>query len=93
MGYSRNHGSDDNAILSEVTKGLKPTSAIVQERISFEKCSVESVGIIDKFLKVLQGNLGSEGRVPQVLEMAIKAVCLKTNDNVVLHVLLHASTR
>jgi hypothetical protein len=68
---------------SEVVKGIKPTSTIVQEHISFEKHSVESVRIIDKFLKVLQGNLGSEGRALQVLKMVIKAVCPKTNDDVV----------
>jgi hypothetical protein len=49
----------------------------------FELFGIESVGVIDKFLKVLQGNLGSEGRAPRVLEMAIKAVCPRTNDDVV----------
>jgi hypothetical protein len=34
-------------------------------------------------LKVLQGNLGSEGRALQVLEKAIKAACPKTNDDVI----------
>lgn len=48
-----------------------------------EKCSVESVSVIDKFLKVLQGNLGSEGRAPQILKKGTKAVCPKTNDDVV----------
>jgi hypothetical protein len=40
---TRNYGSDDDTILSEVTKDLEPTSMIVQECISFEKRSVESV--------------------------------------------------
>jgi hypothetical protein len=38
-------------------------------------------GIIDKFLKVLQGNLGSEGRASQFLEKSMNIVCLKMNDD------------
>jgi hypothetical protein len=52
----------NDAISREVAKSLEPTSAIVLECIPFEKGSVKSVGVINEFLKILQGNLGSEGR-------------------------------
>ena len=42
--------------------------------ILLKKGRVEGVCIMDKFLKVFQGNLGREGRAPQILEEAIKAV-------------------
>jgi hypothetical protein len=53
---------------------------MVLECIPFEKGSVKCV--INEFLKVLQGNLGCEGRAPQVLEKAIEAVGPE-NGNVV----------
>jgi hypothetical protein len=80
----RDHRSDDDAISCEVTEGLEPTCTIVQERIPLEKGRVESVCVINKFLKIFQGNLGIEGRATQILEEAIKAVGPKANDYVIL---------
>jgi hypothetical protein len=48
------------------------------------KGSVEHVGIVNKLLKILKSKLESEGWTSQVLEEMIKAVCLKTNDDVIL---------
>jgi hypothetical protein len=66
MLQSRNHGSNDNTTSREVAKSLQPTHVIVLECIPLEKGHVESVCVVDKLLKVLQGNLGNEGRAPQV---------------------------
>jgi hypothetical protein len=82
--WGRNHGGDDNAIPREVAKSFKPTRAIILERIPLEKGRVKSVSVIYKFLEIFQGNLGSEGRPPQILEKAIKAIGPETNDDVVL---------
>jgi hypothetical protein len=60
--------SNDNKISREVAKSLWPTHAIVIECIPLEKGCVESACIVDKLLKILQGNLGNEGRASQVLE-------------------------
>ena len=51
---------------------------------SFRGGRVESVCVIDEFLKIFQGNLGREGRTPEVLEKAIKTICPQTDDYVVL---------
>jgi hypothetical protein len=80
---TRTGTNNDDTISCEVAKSLQPTCAIVLECIPLEKSHVESVPVIDKFLMVLQGNLGNEGRAPQVLEMPIEAVGPEANDNVV----------
>jgi hypothetical protein len=48
------------------------------------KGSVEHVSIVNKLLKILKSELGSEGWTLQVLKEMIKAVHPKMNDNVVL---------
>jgi hypothetical protein len=53
-------GIDDDAISHEVTKGLKPTRAVVREGIPLEG-SVERVGVVNKLLKILKSEFGSEG--------------------------------
>ena len=73
MQGGRDHRGDDDAIPCEVTESLEPTGTIIQERISLEKGGVESICVINKFLEVFQGDLGIEGRAPQILEEAIKA--------------------
>jgi hypothetical protein len=66
------------------TKSLEPTCTIIQESVPLDKGRVESVCVIDKFLKVFIGNMGSEGRAPQILEEAIETVSPEANDYVVL---------
>jgi hypothetical protein len=63
---------------------LPRACTIIQESIPLEKRGVESVCVINKFLKVFIGNLGREGRAPQILEEAIKTVGPEVNDYVVL---------
>ena len=72
----------DDTISSEVIKNLEPTCTIIQECIPLQKGRVESVCVIKKFLKVFQGNLGSEGRALQILEEAIKTVGPEASDYV-----------
>ncbi len=57
---------------------------IIQERIPLEKDHVESVCVINKFLKIFIGNLRSEGRALQILEEVIETVGSKANDYVIL---------
>jgi len=52
------HGSNDNAILCKVIKGLRPTCMIILECIPFEGGSVKCVGRVDEFLEIFQGNPG-----------------------------------
>jgi hypothetical protein len=63
---------------------LPRACTIIQESIPLEKCRVESVCVINQFLKVLIGNLGREERAPPILEEAIKTVGPEVNDYVVL---------
>ena len=49
-------GGNDDTIPCEITKSLEPTCTIIQERIPLDKGRVESVCIIDKFLKVFISN-------------------------------------
>jgi hypothetical protein len=81
---SRNHRGNDNTIPGKITESLEPTCPIVQERIPLDKGRVESVCIINEFLKVFIGDLGSKRRTPQILEEAIKTVGPESNDYVVL---------
>jgi len=74
------HGSNDDAILCEVIKGLGPTHAIILERIPFEEGSVKCVGIVDKFLEIFQGNLGCRRGMLQVLKEMVEAVGPKANS-------------
>jgi hypothetical protein len=76
-------GSNNNTISREVAKRLEPTHAIGLKCVLFEEGRVESVSVINEFLKIFQGNLGSEGRPPQVLEKAIETICPQADDNVV----------
>jgi len=46
------HGSNDDAILYEVIKGLRPTRVIILECIPFEE------GRVDEFLEIFQGDPG-----------------------------------
>ena len=77
------HGGNDDAISRKIAKGLEPVGTIVREGVPFEEGGVESVGVVNEFLKVFKRNLGSERRSPQVLQEAIKTVGPKTNDDVV----------
>jgi hypothetical protein len=83
MVRSRNHGSNDDTISREVARSPQPTRAIVLECIPLEKSHVESVCVVDKLLKELQGNLGNEGRAPQVLEKSMETVGPEANDDVI----------
>lgn len=87
MWGTRNHHGNDDAIPCKVTESLEPTSTIIQETIPLEKRCVEAVCIIDKFLNVFQGNLGREGRAPQILEEAIKAMMVDLQS------ILHADSK
>ena len=51
------HGSNDNVISHEVTKGLEPTSMLFFEGVPFEEGSIECVCIVNEFLEIFQGNL------------------------------------
>jgi hypothetical protein len=84
LGGTRNHRDNDDVISCKVTESLKPTCTIIQEAIPLKKRCIKCVCVIYKFLKVFQGNLGREGRTPQILKEAIKAVGPEANDYVVL---------
>jgi hypothetical protein len=70
-------------ILRKVAKRLEPNSGIGLKCVLFEEGRVESVSVINEFLNIFQGNLGSEGRPLQVLEKAIETICPQADDNVV----------
>jgi len=70
---SGDHGGNDDAILREVAKGLKPTRAIFFERVPFEESRVKRVPIVDEFLDIFQGELRCGRGTPQVLEETIGA--------------------
>jgi len=59
--HGRYHGSNDDAILCEVIKGLRPTRAIILEHIPFEEGSVKCVGVVDEFLEIFQDDPGCGG--------------------------------
>jgi len=65
---SRYHGNDDNAILGEGVKGLKPTCTI------FLECEL---------FKISQGHLGRGRGTPQVLNETIKAAGPEMKSGVV----------
>jgi len=52
------HGSNDDAILCKVIKGLRPTCAIILECIPFKEGSVKCVDGVDEFLEIFQGDPG-----------------------------------
>jgi hypothetical protein len=68
-------------ILREVAKCLEPTSGIGLKCVLYKEGRVESVNVINEFLNIFQGNLGSEGRPLQVLEKAIETICPQADDN------------
>ena len=70
MSESRYHGDEDDAILGEGVKGLKPTCTIFLERELF---------------KISQGDLGRGRGTPQVPREAIKTTATgpETNNGVV----------
>jgi len=74
------HRIHEDTTSREVARSLEPTRAVVLECIPFEKGCVESVCVITEFLKVFQGDIGSEGRAPQVLEQAVETVGSKANQ-------------
>ena len=49
---------------------------------------VLSIRMVNKFLKILKRNLGSERRTPRVFQEAIETVGPKMNDSVVRRVLM-----
>ena len=55
------HGSNDDAILCEVIKGLGPTCTIILECIPFKEGSVKCVGVVDEFLEIFQDDPGHRG--------------------------------
>jgi hypothetical protein len=77
------HGGNDDAISCEVTKGLKPTSAIFFKGVPFKEGSVERVCIVNEFLEILQGDLGRGRGTPQVLKEMIEAVGPEMNNDIV----------
>jgi hypothetical protein len=80
-GDTRNHRDNDDTIPCEVTKSLHDNP---RKYIPVEKRGVGSVYVINKFLAVFIGDLGREGRAPQILEEAIKTVGPEVNDYVAL---------
>jgi hypothetical protein len=80
-GDTRNHRDNVDTIPCEVTKSLHDNP---RKYIPVEKRGVESVCVINKFLKVFIGNLEREGRAPQNFEEATKTFGPEVNDCVVL---------
>jgi hypothetical protein len=66
-------GGDGHAVSSEVAKGLDPRGTERRERIILEKTRVETIGIINIFVQMLERSWGFGRSLPQGLKKSVES--------------------
>ena len=71
--------------MSKITKGFKQDGSEWVKGLLFKNPHVECVNVIDKILKMFEGQRGSEGSVTKGFKKLVEGMRPHTNDDVILH--------